>query len=219
MAVYRSDGRTVSVNLPHTWNSVDGQDGGNNYWRGSCRYEQELDMPEFQKGEERVYLEFRGSERQCEGYASTIPWCAPMTAAIPFRVDVTKICCRETNRLAVEADNGVNDRVYPQKADFTFYGGIYRDVNLVVVNRRHFALADRGGNRNPYYAAGERTGRICPESDLYRDGCRGNKSDAALPDDDCEIRIVLLDSNGAVAACGTRRTATGHPFRAPMGWT
>ena len=62
------DGRTVSVNLPHTWNSVDGQDGGNNYWRGSCRYERELDMPEFQKGEERVYLEFRGvnaSARVC----------------------------------------------------------------------------------------------------------------------------------------------------------
>ena len=48
------------VDLPHTWNSVDGQDGGNDYWRGTCTYERELDMPEFQKGEERVYLEFCG---------------------------------------------------------------------------------------------------------------------------------------------------------------
>ena len=28
------DKKEIPVNLPHTWNAVDGQDGGNDYWRG-----------------------------------------------------------------------------------------------------------------------------------------------------------------------------------------
>ena len=201
------DGRTVSVNLPHTWNSVDGQDGGNNYWRGSCRYERELDMPEFQKGEERVYLEFRGVNASARVCFNDTLVCTHDGGYSTFRVDVTDLL-RETNRLAVEADNGVNDRVYPQKADFTFYGGIYRDVNLVVVNRRHFALADRGGNGiriTPQVK--ELDGYVRVQTFTEMDA-GGNKSDAALPDDDCEIRIVLLDSDGAVAACGTGADCT-----------
>ena len=196
------DGGTVSVNLPHTWNSVDGQDGGNNYWRGSCRYERELDMPEFQKGEERVYLEFRGVNASARVCFNDTLVCTHDGGYSTFRVDVTDLL-RETNRLAVEADNGVNDRVYPQKADFTFYGGIYRDVNLVVVNRRHFALDDRGGNGiriTPQVK--ELDGYVRVQTFTEMDA-GGNKSDAALPDDDCEIRIVLLHSDGALAASGT----------------
>lgn len=201
------DGGTVSVNLPHTWNSVDGQDGGNNYWRGSCRYERELDMPEFQKGEERVYLEFRGVNASARVCFNDTLVCTHDGGYSTFRVDVTDLL-RETNRLAVEADNGVNDRVYPQKADFTFYGGIYRDVNLVVVNRRHFALADRGGNGiriTPQVK--ELDGYVRVQTFTEMDA-GGNKSDAALPEDDCEIRIVLLDSDGAVAASGTGADCT-----------
>ena len=47
--------------------------------------------------------------------------------------------------LTVEVDNSKNDRVYPQKADFTFYGGIYRDVSLMVVSKNHFTLDYFGG--------------------------------------------------------------------------
>lgn len=195
------DGKTVQVNLPHTWNSVDGQDGGNNYWRGSCRYERELDMPEFQKGEERVYLEFRGVNASARVCFNDILVCTHDGGYSTFRADVTDLL-REHNRLAVEADNGVNDRVYPQKADFTFYGGIYRDVNLVVVNQRHFALADCGGDGiriTPQVK--DLAGYVRVQTFTEMDA-GGNKPDAALPDDDCEIRIVLLDSDGEIAASG-----------------
>ena len=53
-----------------------------------------------------------------------------------FRADITTVL-GENNELTVEVDNSKNDRVYPQKADFTFYGGIYRDVTLLVVNKNH----------------------------------------------------------------------------------
>ena len=56
-----------------------------------------------------------------------------------FRVELTGYLQAE-NHLEVAVDNGPNRRVYPQKADFTFYGGIYRDMYLITVPREHFAL-------------------------------------------------------------------------------
>ena len=53
------DGPARPVDVPHTWNSVDGQDGGNDYWRGTCVYEKTFPRPELE-ADERVYLEFRG---------------------------------------------------------------------------------------------------------------------------------------------------------------
>ena len=53
-------------------------------------------------------------------------------------------CWQKDNRLTVEVDNSINDRIYPQKADFTFYGGIYRDISLMVVSKNHIALGHFG---------------------------------------------------------------------------
>ena len=61
-----------------------------------------------------------------------------------FRADITDYI-KLDNHLVVEVDNSVNDRVYPQKADFTFYGGIYRDVKLIVLNKYHFDMDHFGG--------------------------------------------------------------------------
>ena len=58
-----------------------------------------------------------------------------------FRADITALL-KEQNELTVIADNSKNDFVYPQKADFTFYGGIYRTVSLLVVSKDHIALID-----------------------------------------------------------------------------
>ena len=32
-------GNKTVLNLPHTWNALDGQDGGDDYKRGTCTYE------------------------------------------------------------------------------------------------------------------------------------------------------------------------------------
>ena len=53
------DGLPHLVDVPHTWNNLDGQDGGNDYWRGTCAYKKMFPKPDF-GAEERVYLEFRG---------------------------------------------------------------------------------------------------------------------------------------------------------------
>ena len=60
-----------------------------------------------------------------------------------FRFDLTPAMKAEGNVLTVVVSNAVSD-IYPQTADFTFYGGLYRDVNFIEVNEAHFDLLKDG---------------------------------------------------------------------------
>ena len=138
------NGKTVAVDLPHTWNNIDGQDGGNDYWRGTCTYKTQFAAPAFDANAQQVWLQFEGVNASA---AVTLNGSEVMShdgGYSTFRADITALLA-ENNELTVEVDNSKNDRVYPQKADFTFYGGIYRDVSLMVVNKNHIALNYLGG--------------------------------------------------------------------------
>ncbi|MDO5326346.1 MAG: glycoside hydrolase family 2 TIM barrel-domain containing protein [Clostridia bacterium] len=134
------DKKEIPVTLPHTWNNVDGQDGGNDYWRGSCAYRTSFSTPDYDPDNERVYLEFRGVNASADVTVNGEKCMRHDGGYSTFRRDITELLQPGKNELTVIADNSVNDRVYPQKADFTFYGGIYRDVNLIVVNKYHFDM-------------------------------------------------------------------------------
>ena len=54
------DGKTTLVALPHTWNAKDGQDGGNDYWRGTCTYSTTFAAPAFDAASQEVWLQFEG---------------------------------------------------------------------------------------------------------------------------------------------------------------
>ncbi len=131
------------LDLPHTWNSLDGQDGGNDYRRGPGVYKKKVKKPEFGV-DERVYLQFHGVNASAKVFLNEKPVCSHDGGYSTFRVDVTDEL-QEENQLMIEVDNSVNDKVYPQKADFTFYGGIYRDVEWLIVNKAHFDLDYYGG--------------------------------------------------------------------------
>lgn len=137
------DERIEGLDLPHTWNNLDGQDGGNDYRRGLGVYSRKVAKPEFSK-EERVYLQFHGVNASAKVFLNEKCVCTHDGGYSTFRVDVTE-SLQEENTLVVEVDNSVNDKVYPQKADFTFYGGIYRDVEFLIVNKAHFDLDYYGG--------------------------------------------------------------------------
>ena len=137
------DSSISEVNIPHTWNALDGQDGGNDYYRGTCIYKKRFAAPEYTE-KERVYLEFDGVNASAKVYLNGKCVMSHDGGYSTFRCDVTEVLVQE-NTLVVEVDNSVNDRVYPQKADFTFYGGIYRDVKLVTVNACHFDMDYFGG--------------------------------------------------------------------------
>ena len=131
------------VNLPHTWNALDGQDGGNDYFRGECLYVKTLNKAELPAAD-RYYIEFRGANSSADVYVGTELVAHHDGGYSTWRVDITEKLT-ETTEIAVVVDNAPNERVYPQMADFTFYGGLYRDVNLVCVSNSHFDLDYYGG--------------------------------------------------------------------------
>ncbi len=188
-------GKALPVSVPHTWNAVDGQDGGDDYMRCLCKYEKSFPMPEH--GElDRVYLQFDGVNSECEVVLNGQTVCRHEGGYSRFRKDVTEYLT-DRNQLTVVVSNRPNDRVYPQKADFTFYGGIYRDVELLIVDGLHFDLDHHGGpgirvTAKPVegYCLGEVT------VETWRNTGLG------------EVRVRLLDAQGALVAQGVGERCT-----------
>ena len=131
------------VNLPHTWNNIDGQDGENDYYRGTCWYAKEIDREELPKAD-RYFLEFKGANSSADVYVGAEKLYHHDGGYSTFRVDITK-ALEKSNIISVAVDNSENETVYPQMADFTFYGGLYRDVNIIAVSDSHFDLEYYGG--------------------------------------------------------------------------
>ncbi len=131
------------VTLPHSWNAVDGQDGGNDYFRGTCIYQKTLAKADLAQGEKH-YLEINGANSSADVYLGGKHLCHHDGGYSTFRVELTEHL-QEQNELVILVDNAPNDRVYPQMADFTFYGGLYRNVNLISVPATHFDLDYFGG--------------------------------------------------------------------------
>lgn len=132
------------VNLPHTWNAIDGQDGGNDLYRGTAYYANILKKSELPAAD-LYYLEFRGANASADVYVNGKKLASHDGGYSTWRVNMTEALTGEENLVVVAVDNGVNDRVYPQNADFTFYGGLYRNVNIIAVSESHFDLDYYGG--------------------------------------------------------------------------
>ena len=178
--IYHDGSRTV-LDLPHTWNAVDGQDGGNDYWRGTCSYEKTFAKPEFDAESELVYLQFHGVNASAKVVLNGKEVCTHDGGYSTFRKDVTTLL-EDKNHLVVYVDNSVNDRVYPQKADFTFYGGIYRDVELLTVSKTHFELDHFAGPGI----------KVTPE-------VKGNDAEILVEtwtNGEGDVKVTLLDAEG-----------------------
>ena len=132
-----------TVDLPHSWNATDGQDGGNDYYRGTAYYAKNLSKAELPRAD-RYYLEIRGANSSADAYLNGKCLAHHDGGYSTWRVDITDTL-DEQNLFVIAVDNSPNDRVYPQMADFTFYGGLYRDVNIICVNESHFDLDYYGG--------------------------------------------------------------------------
>ena len=137
------DNKWDFVNLPHSWNNIDGQDGDNDYFRGTAYYAKsfdKMDLPETDK----YYLEINGANSSSTVYLNGKELAKHDGGYSTYRVDLTDTL-EQKNLIVIAVDNAANDRVYPQVADFTFYGGLYRNINLICVNESHFDLDYYGG--------------------------------------------------------------------------
>ncbi len=175
------------VNLPHSWNAIDGQDGDNDYFRGTAYYAKSFmktDLPE----SERYYIEIKGANSSADLYLNGEKLAHHDGGYSAWRVDLTEKLSIN-NMLVIAVDNAANETVYPQMADFTFYGGIYRDVNIICVNNSHFDLDYYGGPGI----------RVTPEIDgdnakveveVYLTNSKIGQS----------VRYTILDKEGSVVA-------------------
>ena len=195
------DGTTTTVDLPHTWNARDGQDGGNDYWRGTCIYRTHFAAPQFNTASHQVWIQFDGVNASAHVVLNGSPVCNHDGGYSTFRANITELL-RDENELTVEVDNSKNDRVYPQKADFTFYGGIYRDVSLMVVSKNHFTLDYFGGPGI----------RITPTVQ----GADASVQFTTWHDGEGEVSIELLDAAGNTVATGKGPDITLTIFNAHL---
>ena len=195
------DGTTTTVDLPHTWNARDGQDGGNDYWRGTCIYRTHFAAPQFNTASHQVWIQFDGVNASAHVVLNGSPVCNHDGGYSTFRANITELL-QDENELTVEVDNSKNDRVYPQKADFTFYGGIYRDVSLMVVSKNHFTLDYFGGPGI----------RITPTVQ----GADASVQVTTWHDGEGEVSIELLDAAGNTVATGKGPDITLTIFNAHL---
>lgn len=192
-----------TVTLPHTWNNMDGQDGGFDYYRGKCWYMTSIKIDI--SNDEEAYLEFLGAEAIAEVYVNDIKVCAHKGGFSTFRCNITPYLNKGKAKIAVSVDNSESKEVYPQTADFTFYGGLYRGVNLVIVNKTHFNL--------DYYGANG----ISVTPVLNDDGTASVKVDTYTTDltDDCD---VIIETAGQVVVLENDKSGCDISIAEPHLW-
>ena len=155
---FTKDGITQKISLPHTWNGLDGQGAEETYYRGRCVYERVI--PSF---DGRVYLEINGANTVCEVFINGVYIGSHENGYSMFRFEITDFINSDMNVIRIIVDNSENEYLYPQMADFTFYGGIYRDVNIISdVDRSHFSLLDM--SRSGIYITPKADGRVFVKS-------------------------------------------------------
>ena len=172
------------VALPHTWNAFDGQDGGNDYWRGIGTYE--IDLPNPTAGKKQ-YIELQGANHVATVYCNGRELGTHKGGFSTFRYDLTPAMKPEGNVLTVVVSNAKSD-IYPQNADFTFYGGLYRDVNYIEVSEAHFDLLKHGTSAvfvTPHCSGKTRV-------DLFPVNAEG-----------CTLNVELKDAEGNVVGAGS----------------
>ena len=173
----------IEVDVPHNWNSKDGQDGGNDYHRGRCTYFRTIKNDSIYK-EKVLLLEFNGVNASADVYFNDELLTHHDGGYSTFRCEIPSRLIKNENTLKVEVDNSVDYRVYPQKADFTFYGGIYRDVNLLVLSPNHFERI--------------KDGNIGAKVDVYLKDGKGVIDVEPYIVGEGNTTITLLDNNKAI---------------------
>jgi len=135
------------VNIPHTYNNIDGNDDEPGYYRGVVCYRKNICIDKVFENK-NVYIYFEGANQVTELKVNGQFAGKHIGGYTRFCFDITDyVQFGKQNTFEIIVDNSYNKDIPPLTADFTFYGGIYRDVNLVYTDKVHLAL-------NPYATTG-----------------------------------------------------------------
>jgi beta-galactosidase len=138
-----NDSAWGTVSLPHTWNNLDGQDGGNDYYRGIGWYRKTITVPSSFSGKS-VFIQFDGSSIATDVYIDGSLVGTHSGSFAAFNFDVTSRLLPGTHLIAVKVSNAkaLSSTVPPKDGDFTIGGGMYRGVSLIGMDKRHVAVDD-----------------------------------------------------------------------------
>lgn len=146
------------VNIPHSWN-LDAYTV-KNYYQGIGWYRRTLTIPEQWRGK-RLYLRVDGANKSSVIYINGQKVGAHAGGYTAYTYDITDcVDPQGANLLAISVDNKTED-VAPTSADFTFMGGIYRDVWLIAAPEQHFTLTNLGSDGvfvTPHDVSAEKAG-------------------------------------------------------------
>ena len=130
------------VNLPHTWNSGDALSGKQDYYRGMGNYTKTLFVKPEWKGK-RLFLRFEGVNTIANVFINDVHIGEHRGGYGAFVFEITdKVKYDADNRILVKVNNALQQDVMPLVGDFNFYGGIYRDVNLIITDPVNISLTD-----------------------------------------------------------------------------
>ncbi|MCM8712003.1 beta-galactosidase [Clostridium sp. SYSU_GA19001] len=130
------------INLPHCFNAIDGQ-SGEGMFRGQCFYQKKLDIrnEDFNKF---FFLEIGSAGLICKVYINGQLAGDSQCGFSMFRVFLNPFLKAGENLISIMVDNSYHSDIYPLMADFSFYGGLYREVKLIATEALHFDLMDNG---------------------------------------------------------------------------
>ena len=127
-----------SVDLPHSWNAIDGQDGGSNYYRGDGWYRKKVTIPTIVSGA-RIYIDIAAANMTTTVYVNGSPVGIHTGGYARFVYDITGNVTPGQQALIAIKINNADVVAPPRSADFTFSGGLHRDVRLIIANDVHIA--------------------------------------------------------------------------------
>ncbi len=139
------DSAWSSVTVPHTWNNLDGEDGGGNYYRGIGWYRRHYTISSASYSGRKFFLQFNGSNLVTDVYFNGTYLGQHQGGYAIFRFEITNYVKLDAdNLIAVKVNNAFNADVPPLDADYTFFGGLYRGVHLIVTDKLGVRMLDYG---------------------------------------------------------------------------
>ncbi|MCM8569021.1 malectin domain-containing carbohydrate-binding protein [Gramella jeungdoensis] len=204
-----------TVNIPHTWNSQDAFNEGD-YFRGTGTYEKQVFIPKEWEAKS-VFLKFEGANQHTQIFINDKPVGEHTGGYTAFIFELSEyLNFGEANQVRILVDNSHNQNIPPLEADFNFYGGIYRDVELIVTGKDHFKLeGEAAGNllvKTPEVS--EKLAKLNFSGEIVRSGKKNPK-----------LEIKVTDPNGKLIKTLTPDIKNGSNFsvdfeiKAPLLWS
>ncbi|ACU75707.1 Beta-galactosidase [Catenulispora acidiphila DSM 44928] len=139
------DAAWTALSVPHTWNAADGADGGGNYYRGVGWYRRHITVPANLSGK-MLFLQFAGANQVADVWIDGTHLGQHQGGYSRFRFGATAaLTPGRQSVLAVKVTNAYNPDIAPLSADYTFQGGIYRNVSLYAIDKLGIRMLDYAG--------------------------------------------------------------------------